>query len=169
MNIHLTQLAIQDAEIITAHMRDKEISDNTLVIPFPYTIEDAHIFLQNTLAFEKENGLQKNFAIRNDDGVLMGIIGLHFNYGLDADKSEFGYWLGKKHWNRGVMTQAIGLFSEVVKEKYNIKTLEAFVFYFNDTSMRVLEKCGFTKTTDTVTHTKLTGEKIAGIGFRKEL
>ena len=169
MNIYLTSLRPTDAEAINEHMRDKEISDNTLVIPFPYTIDDAHAFLERTKQQAEERGAEKNFAIRSDDGELMGLIGLHFNYGVDADKSEFGYWLGKKHWNKGVMTKAILLFSELVKEKYKIQQLEADVFHFNNTSMHVLEKCGFTRTGGTVTHTKLNGEKVKGISYMKEI
>jgi len=163
-NIFLTELRLTDAAIIVAHMRDKEISDNTLVIPFPYSIEHANTFLQ------EETGVQKNFAIRTGDGELMGIIGIHFNYGLDADKSEFGYWLAKKYWNQGVMTKVTNAFEQIVKEKYKIKTLEACVFYLNHSSMRVLEKCGFTKTGDTITHTKkLTGEKVIRVGQSKRI
>ena len=150
-------------------MRDKEISDNTLVIPFPYTIVDANTFLEDHAILEEETGVQKNFAIRDSEGVLMGIIGLHFNYGLEADKSEFGYWQGKQHWNKGVMTAVINRFCELAKEKHQMKMLEAYVFYFNDTSMRVLEKCGFERTGGTITHTKRDGTKVMGIGFRKEI
>lgn len=168
-SIFLTKLELSDAETINAHMRDKEISDNTLVIPFPYTIQDANTFLEDTAIKEEETGVQKNFAIRDGYGVLMGIIGIHFNFGLDAGKSEFGYWLGKKHWNKGVMTTVINKFCEVAKEKYKMKTLEAYVFYFNDTSMHVLQKCGFACTNDTITHTKRDDTKVLGIGFSKLL
>ena len=72
-NIFLTSLKLSDAETIVAHMRDKEISDNTLVIPFPYTIADANTFLEDTAIREDELAVQKNFAIRDGDGVLMGI------------------------------------------------------------------------------------------------
>lgn len=150
-------------------MRDKEISDNTLVIPFPYSIEEAKKFLDDNAIKEEERGVQKNFAMRNSKGVLMGIIGIHFNYGLEADKSEFGYWLAKKYWNRGIMTAVVGMFCDLVKEKYKIKTLEAYVFEFNTTSMRVLEKCSFVRTGGTITYTKQDGTKVTGIGFEKPL
>lgn len=49
----------------------------------------------------------------------------------------------KDCWGRGLMTQALGLFVEEVREKFSLATLGAFCFAANQASRRVLEKNGF--------------------------
>ncbi|MDQ3007463.1 MAG: GNAT family N-acetyltransferase [Chloroflexota bacterium] len=57
---------------------------------------------------------------------------------------EVGYWIGKEFWGKGIATQALSLFLNLVKTR----PLYAHVARHNIASWRVLEKCGF----------KLTGE-----------
>ena len=144
-NIMLTGVTGTDAEDINAYMQDKEIYEGTLRIPFPYNIEHARIWIDDNHRFEEEYGFKKNYAIRSNAGRMLGSIGLHFNFGYDAGKSEFGYWLGEPHRNQGIMTEAIRLFAQVVKQQHKLKILEAHVFDFNRASQRVLKKVGFTE------------------------
>lgn len=160
---------MSDAFVINEYMRDKEISENTLVIPFPYSMNYANEWLGDNLINEEERGLRKNYAIINKEGLMMGVIGIHFNYGEEADKSEFGYWLGKPFWNKGIMTLVIEKFCELVKEKHQLKTLEAHVFDFNSSSMHILIKNGFTKTEGKVKRTKRHGREVNAVKFYKSL
>jgi RimJ/RimL family protein N-acetyltransferase len=57
---------------------------------------------------------------------------------------EIGYWLGKDHWGKGIATAAIGQFVAVIQER----PLHAVVADHNVASIRVLEKCGFTRLGD---------------------
>ena len=57
----------------------------------------------------------------------------------EAGKQEIGYWLGKEFWGRGVATQALSAFLELVEQR----PLYAFAVKHNLGSRRVLEKCGF--------------------------
>ena len=52
-----------------------------------------------------------------------------------------GYWIGKKHWGKGVATQALAAFLHLVTER----PLHAHVAKHNAGSSRVLEKCGFSR------------------------
>jgi len=54
-------------------------------------------------------------------------------------KREIGYWLGKEFWSRGIATEALSQFLDVVKTR----PLFAHVAKHNVGSKRVLEKCGF--------------------------
>lgn len=168
-NIFLSPLKMSDAFVINEYMGDKEISENTLVIPFPYSLSDANSWLEDNLIEEEETGVRKNYAIRNKEGLLMGVIGAHFNYGQQSDKSEFGYWLAKQFWNKGIMTVVIDTFCELMKEKHNLKTLEAHVFDFNPTSMHILTKNGFIRTEGKVNRTKRDGREVSAIRFYKLL
>jgi RimJ/RimL family protein N-acetyltransferase len=69
------------------------------------------------------------------DGAVVGNIGC-----WDQDGArEVGYWIGKRHWGRGIATAALGAFLDVVDER----PLVAHVAEHNVGSVRVLERCGF--------------------------
>jgi RimJ/RimL family protein N-acetyltransferase len=58
-----------------------------------------------------------------------------------AGKREVGYWLGSAYWGRGIATAALAaLLREVTG-----RPLYAYVARSNVGSIRVLEKCGFTR------------------------
>ena len=53
-----------------------------------------------------------------------------------------GYWIGRAYWGRGIATRALAAFLDEVRER----PLLAYVAKHNLGSIRVLEKCGFTRT-----------------------
>jgi RimJ/RimL family protein N-acetyltransferase len=57
------------------------------------------------------------------------------------DEREVGYWLGKEYWGKGIATQALAEFLNHVTQR----PLYAHVVKHNLGSIRVLEKCGFTR------------------------
>lgn len=70
------------------------------------------------------------------DGQVAGSIG---SWKRDNQRLV-GYWIGKAYWGKGVATQALAAFLEVV----TARPLVAYVAKHNLGSIRVLEKCGFT-------------------------
>jgi len=168
-NISLTGLKKDDAEDIAVYMQDQEISDGTSRIPFPYTISDAKVWIEDNLAFEFTHNFRCNYAIRNKSGKIMGCIGLHFNYGDEADKTEFGYWLGKPYRNQGIMTEAILKLAALSKHQYQLKSLEAHVFQFNIASQKVLTKAGFSMRQSIPDYYQKNGQSITALKFVKEL
>lgn len=49
----------------------------------------------------------------------------------------------KACWGKGVATTALRLFIEEITAKFEIKSVGAFTFSANQSSIRVLQKCGF--------------------------
>jgi ribosomal-protein-serine acetyltransferase len=77
--------------------------------------------------------------------LLAGTIGIK-NIDYVNKKADIGYWVGKQYQGQGIATESIEL---VVNYTFNILKLEeisAYVFPENKSSIRVLEKNGFTKT-----------------------
>ena len=70
------------------------------------------------------------------DGEVAGNIGSWSEDGVRL----VGYWIGKEHWGKGVATQALTAFLQLVTER----PVYAHVARHNVGSIRVLEKCGFT-------------------------
>jgi RimJ/RimL family protein N-acetyltransferase len=58
---------------------------------------------------------------------------------IHEGKRVVGYWLGREWWGRGLATEAVAAFLEIVGER----PLRATVAHGNAASVRVLEKNGF--------------------------
>ena len=61
-----------------------------------------------------------------------------------------GYWVAKPYWNRGICTEALQLMLEHIRRTTDIKSLISGHFIDNPASGRVMEKCGFVPTGETV-------------------
>ena len=61
-----------------------------------------------------------------------------------------GYWVAKPYWNRGICTEALKLMIEHIRLTTDIKSLISGHFVDNPASGRVMEKCGFVPTGETV-------------------
>jgi RimJ/RimL family protein N-acetyltransferase len=60
------------------------------------------------------------------------------------DRRLIGYWIGREYWGRGIATAALAEFLGHDRAR----PLHAFVAAHNLGSIRVLEKCGFVRTSD---------------------
>ena len=143
--IHLTGIDYTDGPFLVKHLNHVEFSQNTCSIPYPYTKDDAKEFITRVITFEEKNKIQRDWAIRNVDGELIGCIGLLYDKGHESFRSEFGYWLLKDSWNQGLMTKVVAKFAVHILEHTKLVRLEALVFSDNLPSCRVLEKAGFIK------------------------
>jgi ribosomal-protein-alanine N-acetyltransferase len=105
--------------------------------PYPYTIEDAHAFLQDAVATQPTK-----FCIEIG-GEVSGGIGLEFGADVHRHTAQFGYWLGEPFWGQGIMTEVVGAFTDYCFRNFALHRLYAEIFSNNRASTRVLEKNGF--------------------------
>ncbi|EQL34809.1 hypothetical protein BDFG_03500 [Blastomyces dermatitidis ATCC 26199] len=132
-----------DAEALVMEANNSKIARCMRnVFPFPYTLESARAFITSPSAAESPLSV---FGIcRPTDDRLIGCIGLTFKEDIYYRTMEIGYWIGEDHWNQGIGTEAVSIFSDWLFEKFeHILRLEAHVFEGNEASGRVLEKAGF--------------------------
>lgn len=61
-----------------------------------------------------------------------------------------GYWVARPYWNRGICTEALRLMIDHIRRTTTIPSLISGHFIDNPASGRVMEKCGFVPTGDTV-------------------
>jgi len=108
------------------------------VFPHPYTDADADAWFQ----IAARPGRSIYFAIELD-GAAVGGIGARSGEGIFVRTAHFGYWLGEPYWGKGVVTAAGNALLEHLKADARFARLEAPVFEWNPSSMRVLEKLGF--------------------------
>jgi len=106
--------------------------------PHPYTRADGEAFLAGKVV-DLSNPV---FAIEID-GEACGTIGLRPGVAERSIGAELGYWLGRRHWGRGLMTRIVGLYLPQAFAALGLQRIQATVFDDNPASARVLQKNGF--------------------------
>jgi RimJ/RimL family protein N-acetyltransferase len=126
--VTLRDVTSADLPIFYQHQHDPEAA-NMAGFPSrewePFIAHWNKILLNDTI-------LKKTIIV---DGEVAGNI-VSF---IQEGEREVGYWIGREHWGKGVATQALRQFLDLVKER----PLYAHVAKHNTASLRVLEKCGF--------------------------
>ncbi|MFH0804963.1 MAG: GNAT family protein [Patescibacteria group bacterium] len=132
-----------DAAALQRNIDHPIIHRNTLRLPYPYRLHDAREWIRKNVAEERRR--QPRFmawAIAIGDEVV-GSVGLHDLRPKHA--AELGYWLSRRLWGRGIMPAAIRAVTKFVFQRLHLRRVEVYVFTFNRSSARVLEKCGYTR------------------------
>ena len=137
-SIYLSEIVPADKAAYMKHFLDKDISENTLNIPFPYTEKDADDWIEQTAGITKKLGRTVQWAIREPSGALIGGIGFSdFPLGK-THKAELGYWIAKSYWGRGIASDTVKRVCEIGFSELKLTRLIAYVFKGNEASARVL-------------------------------
>ena len=115
---------------VAKHLRDR--------FPHPYTARDAQLFLKAISTADPPT----NLAI-DVDGDAVGGLGYVPGSDIERYSAEVGYWLGEACWGRGIVTEALRIFTEHAFAKLRLLRLFALPFADNQASIRVLEKAGY--------------------------
>src|SRR4051812_29247842 len=127
--VRLREVAAEDLPIFFEHQRDP---DATRMAAFP--ARDREAFMAHWAKIRvNPTGITQTILC---DGQVAGYIG---SWEQEGDRAV-GYWLGQAYWGRGIATQALAAFLQLV----TVRPLYAHVAQHNLGSRRVLEKCGFT-------------------------
>ncbi|MDD5750378.1 MAG: GNAT family protein [Candidatus Pacebacteria bacterium] len=122
------------------NINNEKIVRNLAVVPYPYTIKMAEEWIaKNLKEAKKKKPLMVNFVI-DIDGEVAGAVGFS---NIEQHKAELGYWLARKYWGSGIMTDAVKQAGKFGFEKLKLGRIYAKVYPWNKGSMRVLEKNGF--------------------------
>lgn len=85
-----------------------------------------------------------------------GVAGSVSSYVDEDEHLEVSYWIGKPYWGKGIVTRALSAFLEHSK----IRPLYARAAKDNIGSLRVLEKCGFTRIGEDKGFANARGEEV---------
>lgn len=109
----------------------------------PYTERVQAVKLQHDIAAGNENNtvIKWGLALRDSDRVI-GTATL-FNLNLDNGRAELGYAMGRAHWGKGYMNEALEALVSHAFEVMELRRLEADVDPRNAASIRTLERLGF--------------------------
>jgi RimJ/RimL family protein N-acetyltransferase len=136
----LRQLEPCDAEALELLIDDYDIASTTLNIPYPYPKGSAEAFIHRRLE-AAQNGEGYTFAIINkEDLTFMGSIGMNLNQ--SHDRAELGYWLGKRYWNKGYVTEGVKRVTKYGFEELQLNKIHAAAMTKNPASSSVMTKAG---------------------------
>lgn len=131
----LRPLTSADGHDVVRLLDDYEVARWLTVVPHPYRFSDYTGFLAHLADTSVLGGL----AIE-EDGQVLGVVGLD---------PTLGYWLGRPHHGRGVMTEAAGGLINWAFRNHPIDQISSGYFEGNAASQTVLHKLGF-RTTDKI-------------------
>lgn len=132
-----------DAKNIAKYINDKAIFNNTLHIPYPYKLKDAREWLAKTIPqYQKRKPRNFHLAIEIR-GEVVGSVGLMEIQG--GHKAELGYWLARKHWKKGILSEAVKEMLDYGYKMFQLKRIYAYVFMHNKGSQKVLKNNGLVK------------------------
>lgn len=141
MDISIRKWEIEDAEELKNAINNKKILDNLRDgIPYPYTIDNAKEFIEQTLNAKEDS--QYSWAIIVDEKVI-GSIGMFRKDNIHHLTAEMGYYIAEAYWGKGVMAKVVKKVCEYVFENTDIIRIFAEPFAYNVASCIVLEKAGF--------------------------
>jgi ribosomal-protein-alanine N-acetyltransferase len=79
-----------------------------------------------------------------DETLLGGVTVANVRRGI-VQAGTIGYWIGARHSGQGLMTAALRVLLPTLFGELNLHRVEAACIPTNNASVRVLEKCGFTR------------------------
>jgi RimJ/RimL family protein N-acetyltransferase len=139
--LRLRPAAAADARAIAKFIGDYEVCKWLSSVPYPYTQDDAKEWLGAS------RGLAARGEIVNrviDFGGAAGAIGLSSIKTIEGGRvAEFGYWLARPHWGKGLMSEAARAFLAYAFDGLDFAGLKSGHFKENYRSGRVLTKLGF--------------------------
>ena len=144
MELKLTRSTIREWRVgdetsLVRHANNHKIWLNVRdAFPHPYTTADAEDWIRKASSDDP----MISFAIEVD-GQAVGGIGLVPQTDIFRRSAEIGYWLGEAYWGRGIVSEAVGAFTEWAFANFDLCRIYAGVFEWNPSSARVLEKAGF--------------------------
>jgi RimJ/RimL family protein N-acetyltransferase len=105
--IHLSEFQPSDKAVCVEHLKEKEIYDRTLRIPYPYTEKDFQEWLKIVEKTTQQQGRPVHWVIRNEEALLIGGCGFDSLQIGKSHRAEIGYWLAKPYWGQGIMTDVV--------------------------------------------------------------
>ncbi|KZL19337.1 ribosomal-protein-S5-alanine N-acetyltransferase [Pseudovibrio axinellae] len=135
----LRQARAADLSRLVDYANSYEVASMLSGMAHPFTQEDGNSFIHRG----NTNDPEKVVLWVIDDGS--GLIGSTWMK-LDGETGWVGFWIGKPHWGKGHMSEALQAALSYAFDERGISRFSAGVFHDNPASFRVLEKLGFSQT-----------------------
>jgi RimJ/RimL family protein N-acetyltransferase len=137
----LRRFEARDIAAVCRGLRDWNVAKWLGRVPHPYVPRHAKSWLARTEP-EWNAGRDYTLAIvkRGGPDHVIGAVGIH---NLHGHEQPCGYWLARKHWGKGYVSEAFGALLEAVFACNPNAHPVATALPENKSSIRVLQKAGF--------------------------
>jgi len=136
----LRALRAEDAAALHRLVNDWEVAKTLARVPFPYPRDLADDWIASTWA-QIAAGEAWHLAIAGEDDALLGCVGITLNRG--AGGAELGYWVGRRHWGKGLGPEAAARLARWALDELRVGTVRASALLDNARSIAVLRRLGF--------------------------
>lgn len=129
----------------------RPIEPGDIPVFFEYETDPASASMAGVIPRDRETFLAHWARVADDDTVIEraivadGVLAGRVTCFLHAGDWTLGYWIGRAHWGRGIATRAVALFVQEVDRR----PMLARVLATNAASIRILERHGFVRTSET--------------------
>jgi [ribosomal protein S5]-alanine N-acetyltransferase len=138
--LNLREFSLEDADNLYKLHSDPDVMQ-FIASPMAQSLKDATLFIENQMAYYKENkGLGIFPIFLHDSGRFTGWAAIRLLD--DTTKVELGYRLVKKYWGIGLATEITESLIRHGFENLRLKELYGVTNPKNIKSQRVLKKCG---------------------------
>jgi RimJ/RimL family protein N-acetyltransferase len=142
--------------VMARRLNNFEISKNLSRVKFPYGLRDAEEFI----TFQRGCDARSKFSAITFKCAPDEILGLvAYEYSIEKDKTEFGYWLSECCWGQRIMTEAAHALLDYAFTKAEIAKLHSG--YWNPVSGHLLRNLGFKETHESMSFCLAQNKKVA--------
>ncbi len=141
--LDLRPLVGADAPALAEHLADPEVTRWLARVPHPYRLADAVSFVEQA-RLSAAAGAAVTFGLVLRERPEAGVVGVAVVHGLGGEP-EFGYWLARDHWGRGLMGEAAAAVLEAVR-RLPIARIRSGAFAGNEASLAIQRRNGFVVT-----------------------
>lgn len=136
----LTPLRLEDAPSYARHFVDYEVIRHlSALVPWPYPENGVVEFFKNVLL--PPQGVDRwtwTIRLKTNPDEVIGCVDLW----REGRPENRGFWLGKKFWGQGYMTEAVEPIMDYAFNSLGFETLTFANAVGNDRSRRIKEKTG---------------------------
>ena len=130
----------RDAPDIYDYSKDKEVARYVLW-HHQEDISEARAVISHQRRLYRRGEPCSLGIVLKETGTVIGTIGF-MSFSDEHDTAEIGYSMGRKYWNKGLMTEAVGAMIAFGFDRLGLNRIEAMHEPENPASGRVMEKNG---------------------------
>ncbi|MFP4004340.1 MAG: GNAT family N-acetyltransferase [Alphaproteobacteria bacterium] len=144
-----------DTEALAQHLSDPDVARMLIHVPLPCGRARAAAWIGGMRA-EIRRGRARYYVLQQGPAVA-GLAGLT---DIGAGRAELGYWLGRKWWGRGLMSEAVTPILCASWRLSGLERIEAVHMADNEASARLLLGAGFRYTGAVKLHSRARGMDV---------
>jgi NAD+ kinase len=135
----LRAFRLGDEVSLQKYMNDERVARDVTHIPFPYTLEHADAWVNQTSLMATSDSTRVDFVI-DIDGEVAGSVAF---INVDGHKAQVSMWVSPRYWRRGIATAALKLLVQFGFARLGLVRIYAYHYTENQKTGGVLEKAGF--------------------------